>query len=287
MTIVLGSPTVGRRYADQHADLPASEPDAARNARLTAVREGTLGSVHSWELVTAVDGPGTRLTYFLSGCVLRCLYCQNPDTWKLPDGVPTTIEEVKTRIFRYAPVLKATHGGLTVSGGEPLLQNAFLGRMLAYAKELGLHTAVDTSGFLGARASDELLDDVDLVLLDVKSGLPETYRMVTGRDLAPTLAFGRRLADRGTRIWIRYVLVPELTDAIDNVDAVADYVAELQQRGSGDVVERVEVLPFHQMGRDKWHQLGISYPLEETQPPTPELAERVRGQFRARGLMVY
>ena len=280
MTIVLGSPTVGRRHTAAH-------DDPARDARLAAVREGRLGSVHSWELVTAVDGPGTRLTYFLAGCALRCLYCQNPDTWRLPDGVPTTLEEVKARIFRYAPVLRATHGGLTVSGGEPLLQNAFLGRMLSYAKELGLHTAVDTSGFLGARASDALLDNTDLVLLDVKSGLPETYRMVTGRDLAPTLAFGRRLADRGTAIWIRYVLVPHLTDAVENVDAVADYVAELQQRGPGGVVERVEVLPFHQMGRDKWHQLGITYPLEDTEPPSAELTERVRAQFRARGLTVY
>ena len=280
MTIVLGSPTVGRRHTAAH-------DDPARDARLAAVREGRLGSVHSWELVTAVDGPGTRLTYFLAGCALRCLYCQNPDTWRLPDGVPTTLEEVKARIFRYAPVLRATHGGLTVSGGEPLLQNAFLGRMLSYAKELGLHTAVDTSGFLGARASDALLENTDLVLLDVKSGLPETYRMVTGRDLAPTLAFGRRLADRGTAIWIRYVLVPHLTDAVENVDAVADYVAELQQRGPGGVVERVEVLPFHQMGRDKWHQLGITYPLEDTEPPSAELTERVRAQFRARGLTVY
>ena len=280
MTIVLGSPTVGRRHTAAH-------DDPARDARLAAVREGRLGSVHSWELVTAVDGPGTRLTYFLAGCALRCLYCQNPDTWRLPDGVPTTLEEVKARIFRYAPVLRATHGGLTVSGGEPLLQPAFLGRMLSSAKELGLHTAVDTSGFLGARASDALLEKTDLVLLDVKSGLPETYRMVTGRDLAPTLAFGRRLADRGTAIWIRYVLVPHLTDAVENVDAVADYVAELQQRGPGGVVERVEVLPFHQMGRDKGHQLGITYPLEDTRPPSPELAGRVREQFRARGLTVY
>lgn len=279
MTIVLGSPAVGRPGTGAH--------DPARDARLTAVRDGTLGSVHSWELVTAVDGPGTRLTYFLSGCALRCLYCQNPDTWKLPDGVPTTIDEVKARIFRYAPVLRATHGGLTVSGGEPLLQTAFLGRMLAYARQLGLHTAVDTSGFLGARASDALLDDVDLVLLDVKSGLPETYRMVTGRDLAPTLAFGRRLADRGMKIWIRYVLVPDLTDAVENVEAVADYVAELQQRGSGGAIDRVEILPFHQMGKDKWHQLGITYPLEDTQPPSAELTERVRRQFRARGLQVY
>ncbi len=261
--------------------------DPARHARLAAVRDGTLGSVHSWELVTAVDGPGTRLTYFLSGCALRCLYCQNPDTWRLPDGVPTVIEEVRRRIRRYAPVLRAAHGGLTVSGGEPLLQTAFLGRMLSCAKELGLHTAVDTSGFLGARASESLLDDVDLVLLDVKSGLPETYRKITGRDLAPTLAFGRRLADRGTPMWIRYVLVPDLTDAVDNVAAVADYVAELAARGAGGAVERVEVLPFHQMGRDKWHRLGTTYSLDGTQPPGPDLLERVRGQFRARGLTVY
>jgi len=275
MTIELGTPTRGHLH------------DPVRDARLAAQHDGTLGSVHSWELVTAVDGPGTRLTVFLSGCALRCQYCQNPDTWKMRDGVPTTIEEITARIDRYAGVLRTTHGGVTVSGGEPLLQHAFVKQIFRHCRAVGLHTALDTSGFLGARADDAFLDDTDLVLLDVKSGLPDTYREVTGQDLAPTLAFGRRLAERGNVIWVRYVLVPGLTDAVDNVDAVADYVASLQLLGAGNAVQRVEILPFHQMAKEKWHELEIPYPLEGTPPPSPDLIERVRTQFRARGLTVF
>ena len=274
--ITLEMPSIGHR---QHDD--------QRTARLHAVREGDLGSVHSWELVTAVDGPGTRLTYFLSGCALRCLYCQNPDTWRLPDGIPTTLGEVTDRIDHYAAVLKATHGGVTLSGGEPLLQHTFAGRIFRHCQSIGLHTALDTSGYLGARVDDAFLDDVNLVLLDVKSGLPETYKKVTGRELAPTLAFGRRLAERGTPMWIRYVLVPDLTDAVDNIEAVADFVQSLQSLGDGDAVKRVEILPFHQMGTSKWKAIGEPYPLENTKPPSKKLLERVRGQFRARELTVF
>ncbi len=274
-TVLLQTPTVGRSR------------DPERTARLAAVRTGELGSVHSWELVTAVDGPGTRLTFFLSGCALRCQYCQNPDTWRLPDGTPTTIGEVTARIDRYAQLLRTAHGGITLSGGEPLVQPAFVRQIFRHCHEIGLHTALDTSGFLGARADDGMLDDTDLVLLDVKSGLAETYRFVTGRDLEPTLTFGRRLAERGTKIWIRYVLVPGLTDAVDNIDAVADYVASLQKLGRGGAVERVEVLPFHQMGKSKWHALGMAYPLENAKPPSAALTDRVREQFRARGLTTF
>lgn len=279
-TIALDIPTIGRRAHPERTD-------AERTARLQAIRRGELGSVHSWELVTAVDGPGTRLTYFLSGCALRCQYCQNPDTWKLPNGVPTPIGEVTARIDRYATLLRAAHGGITLSGGEPLVQPAFIRQIYRHCRELGLHTALDTSGYLGDRADNALLDDIDLVLLDVKSGLPDTYRLVTGRELAPTLSFGRRLAGRGNRLWIRFVLVPGLTDAVDNVDAVADYAASLQGLGPGDAVERVEILPFHQMARTKWHALGLPYPLQDTEPPSAELNERVQAQFRARGLTVF
>lgn len=274
--ITLEMPPIGRRQHDEQ-----------RHERLHAVRDGDMGSVHSWELVTAVDGPGTRLTYFLSGCVLRCLYCQNPDTWRLPDGIPTTLREVTDRIDHYAAVLKATHGGVTLSGGEPLLQHTFAGRIFRHCQSIGLHTALDTSGYLGARVDDAFLDDVNLVLLDVKSGIPETYKKVTGRELAPTLSFGRRLAERGTPIWIRYVLVPDLTDAVDNIEAVADYVQSLQSLGDGDAVKRVEILPFHQMGTSKWKAIGEPYPLENTKPPSKKLLERVRGQFRARELTVF
>ena len=259
----------------------AEDPDE-RSAELAAVRAGTVGRVHSWELVTGLDGPGTRLTVFLSGCVLRCQYCHNPDTWRLSDGRLTTLDELMDRIARRAAALKVMHGGVTLSGGEPLIQRPFVTNVLRRCKELGLHTALDTSGFLGMRATDELLDAVDLVLLDVKAGLPETYRTVTGRELAPTLRFGRRLRDRGTPIWIRYVLVPGLTDGEDDVRIVADYAASL-----GEVVQRVEVLPFHQMGKNKWKALQIPYPLEHTMPPSDELVTRVRETFRSRGLLTF
>ena len=235
--------------------------------------------MHSWELVTAVDGPGTRLTVFLAGCPLRCLYCHNPDTYFTNKGEPVLLDDLLARVRRYRGVFRATGGGVTLSGGEPLFQPAFAGRVLRAAKEMGIHTALDTSGFLGRNASDELLDDVDLVLLDIKSGDPATYERTTGRALQPTLDFSRRLAERGNRMWIRFVLVPGLTDDEANVAAVAEHAATL-----GPAVERVEVLPFHQMGRDKWESLGLDYELKDTEPPSAELISRVMGQFEAQGL---
>jgi pyruvate formate lyase activating enzyme len=251
------------------------------HSEMEAVRDGGIASVHSWELVTAVDGPGTRMTLFLSGCPLRCQYCHNPDTWKIKDGQVTPIDEVLARLAHYRPVFAATGGGLTVSGGEPLMQPAFVERLFAECRALGIHTTLDTSGYLGRRASEQLLENLDLVLLDVKSGLPDTYREVTGRELAPTIAFGDRLAEHGIAVWVRYVLVPGLTDAVDNVDAAAEIVARWPN------VERVEVLPFHQMGQDKWERLGEPYRLAEVSPPDGELLQRVRGQFRARGIATY
>lgn len=266
------APSLAPADEDMRASL---QPLEARGAL------GSAGSVHSWELVTAVDGPGTRLTYFLAGCPLRCLYCHNPDTWQMRRGTRASVDDIMKRVRRYKPVLDAAGGGVTLSGGEPLLQAPFVENIFAQCRELGIHTALDTSGFLGARASDRLLDNTNLVMLDVKSGDPEIYKKVTGRQLEPTLKFGRRLAEREIPIWIRYVLVPDLTDDFDSIEKVADYAASL---GS---LERVEVLPFHQMGREKWQALGEPYALEDTQPPSRELVERVRGQFAARGLLVY
>lgn len=279
MTVDLGLPSVT-------APAPAGRRPSTRSPRLAAVRDGMLGSVHSWELVTAVDGPGTRLTIFLAGCALRCQYCHNPDTWRIRHGKDTPLDEVLALIERYERIFRVTGGGVTLSGGEPLLQPAFVQRVFRHCAERGIHTALDTSGFLGSWASDALLADTSLVLLDVKSGLPDVYRTVTRRDLAPTLEFGRRLARLEVPMWIRFVLVPGLTDGFDNVEAVAEYAASLQAVGSGGAVERVEVLAFHQLGRDKWHELGETYPLENTQPPSAELLERVRDQFRSRGLTV-
>lgn len=247
----------------------------------TRRRTAIAGAVHSWDVSTGVDGPGTRFVVFLGGCPLRCLYCQNPDTWRMRPGQRTDLDSLWTIVSGYTRFIRVAGGGLTVSGGEPLLQPAFTEALLTRARDAGLHTALDTSGVLGDRASDALLDATSLVLLDVKSGDPETYHRVTGGYLAPTLRFARRLADRGVPTWIRFVLVPGLTDAPSNVDAVARYAAALS------TVERVEVLPFHRLGAAKYAALGLRFPLADTAPPTAELLERVREQFRDRGLTVY
>ena len=162
-----------------------------------------------------------------------------------------------------------------------MLQIKFTGEVFRRAKhDLGLHTCLDTSGYLGDRASEEYLDDLDLVLLDIKSWDPATFRLVTSVDAGPTLRFARRLSDRGNHMWIRFVLVPGLTDAVENVQGIADFVATLQG------VDRVEVLPFHQFGVPKWDELGVPYQLREVRSPGPELVTRVEEQFRSRGLNV-
>ena len=280
----LGLPSVGAAIALVDGSSVSSEQAELaelHHLEMEAIHNGSVASVHSWELVTAVDGPGTRMTLFLSGCLLRCQYCHNPDTWKMKDGLLTTLDDLVARVKRYKGVFDSTGGGLTISGGEPLMQPAFVARLFEECHKLGVHTTLDTSGFLGKSAPDKLLDNLDLVLLDVKSGIPETYKEVTGRELAPTIAFGDRLSERNIPVWARFVLVPGLTDAVDNVDAVAEIVSRWPN------VQRVEVLPFHQMGEDKWDRLNIPYPLHGSNPPDEALLERVRGQFEARGLTVF
>ncbi|MTD90819.1 pyruvate formate-lyase-activating protein [Corynebacterium hiratae] len=249
---------------------------------MRARRSGDVALVHSWELVTAVDGPGTRMTMFMSGCPLRCQYCHNPDTMEMKVGTLERIEDVVKRIKRYKPVFKASGGGLTISGGEPLFQIAFARRLLKEVHDAGIHTTIDTSGYLGARLRDEDLDNIDLVLLDVKSGDEETYKKVTRRELQPTIDFGDRLNAIGKPVWIRFVVVPGLTDGPENVANVAKIVSRWKSN-----VERIEVLPFHNMGADKWHELGYPYTLEDTKPPKPEDVEEIREVFRKEGFVVY
>lgn len=247
----------------------------------TAVRPVT-GSLHSFDISTGVDGPGTRFVAFLAGCPLRCLYCHSPDTWYRRSGRTTTADDLITEIRRYERFIKVAGGGVTISGGEPLQQPAFTREVLQRCHEMRLHTALDTSGFLGDRADDALLDATDLVLLDIKSGDPATYRAVTrtGR-LAPTVRFAHRLAERGMPIWVRFVLVPGLTDAPANVASVAAIAAGIS------TVERVEVLPFHRLGAAKYAALGLPYPLPGTPVPGTALIERVQAQFEKYGLTVY
>ncbi|MEU8845636.1 pyruvate formate-lyase-activating protein [Streptomyces sp. NPDC048564] len=239
------------------------------------------GRIHSWDLSTGVDGPGTRFVLFTSGCPLRCLYCANPDTWHMRDGREATVDEVMAEIDKHQDFLSTAGGGVTLTGGEPLLQPAFTAAVLRRCKEAGLHTALDTSGFLGARATDELLADTDLMLLDIKSFDVTTYRKLTGGALAPTLNFATRLDRLGKRVWIRYVLVPGWTDDEDAVDGLAGFLSGLA------CVERVDILPFHKLGAAKYDALGIPFPLRDAPIPETALVDRVRGQFRLRGLMAH
>ena len=235
------------------------------------------GLVHSVESCGTVDGPGIRFIVFLSGCSLRCQYCHNPDTSFKRRGKERTVEDVLEEISRYASFLKTAKGGVTISGGDPLFQPDFTRALLHGCKEMGLHTCIDTSGHLGCNADDAMLDDTDLVLLDIKAWNPEQYKHVTGQNLQPTLDFAEKLAARGIPMWLRYVLVPGLTDQLEDITALARYAA-----GLGNV-QRVDVLPFHQMGKFKWGELGLEYPLMELEPPAQELTVKVRSIFRENG----
>jgi pyruvate formate lyase activating enzyme len=243
-----------------------------------ALDSGDMGFLHSYTTGSAVDGPGVRVVAWTAGCQFRCLYCHNPDTWSLTNGLPVPLDRAVEQLRKYRIGLQRMNGGLTVSGGEPLMQHRFVVRLFTAAKQMGVHTALDTNGFLGERLADADLDQVDLVLLDIKSFDPQRHRRVTGKDVAPVLEFARRLAARRQPIWLRFVLVPGLTDDADDIARVAEFAAALGN------VRRVDVLPFHQMGRFKWSTLGLDYKLGNTEPPSNELVQRTIDEFTAAGL---
>jgi pyruvate formate lyase activating enzyme len=247
-------------------------------AVLAPARTGVTGSVHSWDVSTGVDGPGTRFVLFTSGCPLACAYCHNPDTQMMRNGTRHAVEDVLARVGRYQRFIAASGGGLTVSGGEPLLQPDFTSAVLHGAKGLGLHTALDTSGALGDRADDSLLAATDLVLLDIKAIDPAVYADLTRGDLTPTLRFAERLAALGRPVWVRYVLVPGWNDAPEQVERHAAYVA-----GLGNV-ERVDVLGYHRLGREKYAQLGMEDRLAGRAAATAGQVQAARDIFAAAGL---
>ncbi|MCB1348268.1 MAG: pyruvate formate lyase-activating protein [Maritimibacter sp.] len=237
------------------------------------------GFLHSVESGAAVDGPGMRFVFFMAGCQFRCLYCHNPDTWKLHNGRRVEVEDMVGEVASLAGFLRFA-GGVTFSGGEPMMQADFVGATARALKDrYGLHIALDTQGHLHSRVTDDWFDPFDLILLDIKHIDPDRHRALTAQALQPTLDCAERLVRLGKRMRIRYVLVPGWTDAPDEVARMADYVA-----GLGPLVEMVEVLPFHQMGAQKWADLGHEYRFADTPTPSPADAEAVREIFRARGL---
>jgi pyruvate formate-lyase 1-activating enzyme len=244
----------------------------------TALATGDMGFLHSFTTGSTVDGPGVRVVGWTTGCQFRCLYCHNPDTWTLSNGTPVTLDRATEELRKYRHGLKIMSGGFTLSGGEPLMQDRFAIKLITAAKKMGIHTALDTNGSLGSRLNDAELEQIDLVLLDIKMWDPERHRQLTGMDNTPVLDFARRLAERRKCVWVRFVLVPGLTDDVENVAHIAKFGASLGN------VERVDVLPFHQMGRFKWKELRLNYTLADIEPPSIEVVERACAQFRSEGL---
>ena len=236
-----------------------------------------LGLIHSYESFGTVDGPGIRFIVFLQGCPMRCKYCHNPDTWNLSGGTETEAADVVKEALKYKSYF-GEKGGVTVSGGEPLLQLDFLIELLTMLKQRGVHTCVDTSGscFDPSDARyDRLLEVTDLFLLDIKHSDPEGHRQLTGRSQEKPLAFARFLCEHKKPVWVRHVLVPGVTDddtQLKNLRAILDTL---------DNVQKVEVLPYHTMGVNKYHALGIPYPLEGTQPPEKARVENAKALLRA------
>ncbi len=245
----------------------------------SALKSGDMGFLHSFTTGSAVDGPGLRLVAWTTACMFRCQYCHNPDTWTLSNGIPVTLEQAVEEVRTYANGLKAMNGGFTLSGGEPLFQDRFASRLFAAVKNMGVHTAIETNGVFGDRLSDQEVRTIDLVILDMKAFTVSQHRKVTGgRDNEDVLSFARRLARLGRPMWLRYVLVPGLTDDEEEMQAVAEFGASL------GVVERAEILPFHQLGQYKWERLKLDYALASTESPSAESIERAVAIFRAAGL---
>jgi len=245
----------------------------------TALKTGDLGFLHSFTTGSAVDGPGIRLVAWTTACMFRCKFCHNPDTWTLKNGIPVSLESAVQEVRKYSNGLKAIGGGFTLSGGEPLMQDRFAARLFAAVKQMGVHTAIETNGYYGQNLTDEEIKTIDLVILDMKAIGWEQHERVTGMSRnEEILVFCNRLAELKRPMWFRYVLVPGLTDIPEEMDAVARFAASL------GVVERAEILPFHQLGRYKWERLGIRYELADTQPPTADSVAQAVEIFRAAGL---
>jgi len=235
----------------------------------------TKGYVHSTESFGSADGPGVRFVIFLSGCAMRCQFCHNPDTWRLADGEQKTADELIEQALRYKSYW-GPQGGITVSGGEPLLQIDFLLELFTKAHAKGINTCLDTSGnpyttnepwhskFL------ELMKVTDLVMLDIKHIDPQGHMELTHQPNDNILQMARELSDLGVKMWIRHVLVPERNDKDEYLIKLADFIKTLKS------VERVEVLPYHTLGVHKWKALGIPYELEGVETPTKERVENAR-----------
>lgn len=229
----------------------------------------TIGYVHSLETFGLVDGPGVRFVVFLQGCNLRCKFCHNPETWSSEGGEEWTAKELYKHVRKYKSYWR-NNGGITVSGGEPLLQTEFVTEFFGYAKKEGIHTAIDTAG--QPFSNDEeylkkfrlLMEVTDLVLLDLKDWKTERHKALTGYGNENIKELAEWLSDNGKKMWIRHVLVPTLTDDAESLREMHDFICKLK------TVEKVEILPYHTLGLMKWEKLNMKYQLDGIRPPTKE-----------------
>lgn len=239
-----------------------------------------IGHIHSTESFGAADGPGVRFIVFMQGCHMRCRYCHNPDTWKMDGGDEVTADEILKRALRFKPYW-GKDGGITISGGEPLLQIDFVIELFKKAKELGINTCIDTAGNPFTKEEpffskfEELMKYTDLLLLDLKELNPARHKDLTGFDNSNIIEMAKYLSEINKPVWIRHVLVPEHSDFDEDLDALGDFIDTLSN------VDRVEILPYHTLGKFKWENLGIPYSLESISPPSAERIENAKQRIHA------
>lgn len=241
---------------------------------MMSVEENTIGRIHSIETCGTVDGPGIRFVIFTQGCPLKCLYCHNPDSRDIKGGEETTVEKMMKEIRKYKSYMESSGGGVTISGGEPLIQRKFVEEILKSCKKENLHTALDTAGCIRPKTCQSLLNYTDLILLDIKSYDPSIYKKTVGVDIDITLEFASYLSEIKKETWIRFVLVPNLTDPIHNIEGLAKYISTMNN------VTKVEILPFHKMGEFKWRLMSLENKLEDTPTPTKEQISQAKKIFK-------
>lgn len=226
-----------------------------------------IGNIHSYESFGTVDGPGIRFVVFLQGCPLRCKYCHNPDTWSITDSkIQESPREVFEKVKRYKKYF-GKKGGLTITGGEPLLQLDFVLELFKLCKEENIHTALDTSGYIFNNKVKKILEYTDLILLDIKSIDEEVYKSLTGVELTNSLEFAQYLNKINKKTWIRHVVVPEITDNDNLLTRLSDYISKLNN------IENIEVLPYHKLGVFKYKELGLNYVLDGIEELSKERLE--------------
>ena len=240
-----------------------------------------MGFLHSFTTGSTVDGPGVRVVAWTTGCMWRCLYCHNPDTWTMSNGIPVTVAKATEELKKYRHGLKVMSGGFTLSGGEPLMQNRFAVKLFTAAKAMGIHTALDSNGYYGDRLADDELQAIDLVLLDIKTWDPERHRKLTGMDNGPTLEFARRLAAHKRPVWLRYVLVPGLTDDLDDIAKTAEFVAALATSSASTCC------PSIRWGSTSGRSSERRTRLADLEPPTRDIIDQACAVFRTEGLKTY